>query len=139
MPRSALPSHLQDKKHNDWPFLFSWVSRNWTSFKLTQPPHLICGSKVFDYTSRKFCKTSNRTVHGPDPTQKCAWAWALTWPLHFTFTFGKTGYYFRIGCRWDTIDEYYTIPAIDITKVGGGVQNEEKDRIIYRGHSRWAK
>jgi len=139
MPNSALPDHLKGKLHNDWFFPFSYIPRAWTSYKLFQPPKLIFGYKVFDWTSRKYKLNSNETTRGADPCQKSKWAFAFTIPFHFTISFGKSGWYMRIGCRWDTVDEYYTIPAFVIKKIDGTLYDKEEDRITYRGISKWAE
>jgi hypothetical protein len=137
MSNSALPDHLKGKLHNDYWFPFCYIPRSWTSYKLVQPPKLICGRKVHDYTSRKYHKDSNVSDWGPDPCQKTKWSWCFSLPFHFTITFKKM--YLRIGCRWDTIDEYFTVPAFFFGRIDGGIFEKEEDRIIYRGVSRWAK
>jgi len=108
MPRSALPVHLRDKLHDDWTWPFSLISRNWTSYKLFQPPVVIVGRRVKDWVKG-----------GPNPCQRYAWSWYISWPLYFTITFGKSGWYMRIGCRWDDVDSYYTIPSFVIKKIEG--------------------
>jgi len=138
MPNSALPKHLQNRPHEDWTFPFKYIPRAWTSFKLSQPPKLLFGRKVLDWTSRKYTSTGV-SLAGPDPTQKSKWAFAFSWPFHFTISFGSTGYYMRVGFRWDTIDEYYTFPAFVIKDIDGGLIEKEEMRITYRGYSRWAK
>ena len=138
MPNSALPDHLKGRPHEDWIFPLSYVPRAWTSFTLTQPPRLIAGRKVYDYTSRKYKNKSNEILKGPDPCQKSSWAWAFTLPFHFCISFGKTGYYMRIGFRWDTVDEYYTFPGFVISHIDGGLIDKERERTTFRGNSRLA-
>lgn len=111
MPNSALPPHLQGRLHEDWTFPFNLVPRAWTSYKLFQPPRLLFGYKVLDWTKG-----------GPNPCQRHAWSWYVSWPLYFTITFGNTGWYMRIGCRWDDNDEYYTIPSFVIKRIDGGLR-----------------
>lgn len=137
MSRKALPDHLKDKLHDDYIWPFKYIPRSFTSYILTQPPKLIWGRKVLDWTSRKYNKSSNKTLCGPDPCQKTKWAFALTWPLHFTITFNR--FYLRIGARWDSVDEYFTVVAFFFGRVDGGIIEKEEMRITYRGYSRWAK
>jgi len=106
MPDSALPNHLKGKLHDDWFFPFCYIPRAWTSYKLFQPPKVLIGSGTYIYTNG-----------GVDPCQRKAWAWYLSIPLYFTITFGKTGWYMRIGCRWDSQDRYYTIPSFALKKI----------------------
>ena len=47
------------------------------------------------------------------------------WPIYvpyFAFT-TKGGWHFRVGCRWDTVDHYYTYPtlALNYYKPGAGI------------------
>lgn len=43
-PKSALPPHLRDKNHSDWPWVFRYIPRAWTSFKFP-PPILLWGNQ----------------------------------------------------------------------------------------------
>lgn len=138
MSNYALPDHLKHRLHEDYTWPLCYIPRSWTSFKLNQPSKLLFGKHVYDWTSRKFKKDSNESIAGPDPCQKYPWAFAFSFPFHFTITFGKTGYYMRIGFRYDTIDEYYTFPAFVIKKIDGKLHEKKENNIVYRGYSRWA-
>lgn len=48
---------------------------------------------------------------GVSPIQK-PFSFALTWPLHFVITGKKMS--FRIGARWDSLDDYYVFPAAQL-------------------------
>jgi hypothetical protein len=133
MPDSALPKHLQGRKHEDWIFPFSLIPRGWNAFRLEQPPLLIWGRKVYDITTYMY--SDNKIRGGADPCQRSSWAIAITMPLHLSITFGRTGRYFRIGFRWDTIDEYYNL-GVALKTIDGRVIELEKQRITYRGISR---
>lgn len=117
MPRSALPPHLQDKLHTDYTWPFSLIPRSWTSYKLKQPPKMLIGHKVLDYTRLDYSCGQGDIKDAPSPCQKHSWSWYISWPLYFTITFGKSGWYLRIGCRWDSVDHYYTIPSFRIKKI----------------------
>lgn len=45
MPKSALPQHLQHRKHEDYAWPFSLIPRAWTSYKLYGPPVLLWGNQ----------------------------------------------------------------------------------------------
>lgn len=137
MSNNALPDHLKGKLHSDYIFPFCYIPRSWTSWLLTQPPKLIWGYKVNDWTSRKYSRNKKwKTLRGPDPCQKTPWGMALTWPFHICITFGKSGIYVRFGCRWDTVDSYYSVPAAFIGRVDGGYIDKNELRITYRGFAR---
>ena len=134
MPRSALPPHLKDKRHNDYLWIFKLIPRAWTSYKLWQPPILVCGYKVLDWTSYDYsCGKGIDIRDGPDPCQKHSWSFGLYWPLYFTITVGNTGLYMRIGARWDSVDNYYTIPSLFIGEVDGGLKENNNKEIVDRG------
>lgn len=111
MPNSALPQHLRGKLHNDWPWPFCYIPRAWTSYKLMQPPKVILGYQVIDWTMYP-----PNGKKGPNPCQRHKWSWYLSWPLYFTITFPNK-WYMRAGCRWDDNDFYFTIPSFDFKKV----------------------
>ena len=108
MGNNALPYHLKGKLHNDWIFPFCYIPRSWTSFKLFQPPKVIIGYKVLDWNK-----------DAPNPCQRHSWSWYISIPLYFTVTFGNSGFYMRIGCRYDDIDKYYTVPSFALKKIDG--------------------
>ena len=135
MGDSVLPRHLRGKRHNDWIFPFSLIPRGWTSFRLSQPPKLIWGYKVYDWIEYKYLDGKRRAA--PDPCQRTAWAFAFTMPFHISFTIGKTGWYLRLGARYDTNDEYYTVPSFKLGKIEGELFAHESKRVTYKGVSRW--
>lgn len=136
MGNKALPYHLKGKRHFDYIWPLCYIPRAWTSYMLCQPPRVICGNNIRDWTARVYDIGTDTEKCGVDPVQKMPWAWVFSYPFHFTCTFGKSGYYFRIGARWDSVDEYYTIPALNLGKTQ--IIDEEKNRIADRGISRWA-
>lgn len=50
MPNKCLPDHLKGKRHDDYTFPFNWIKRSLTSWCLFQPPILIFGYKVYDWS-----------------------------------------------------------------------------------------
>jgi hypothetical protein len=120
MPASALPRHLQlfhprtgeligSMPHWDYPKLLNWVPRGWTAFAWGMPKMVLGNQK-------------NKKLDGTDPV----WhpkpigepgSWQLSkYPLgpwcawYFAFTL-KNGWHFRIGARWDDVDDYVQFPT----------------------------
>ena len=115
MPNSALPPHLQGKKHNDWWWIFKHTPRGWTAFKWKMPPKLLIGYNVKRWDNAKagdigtveypFGKgwvtwknkiaISGAEQYGPNAIQKILGQWRfsfhITWPLgiHFTIKLWK--------------------------------------------------
>ena len=108
MPDSALPKHLQGRKHEDWIFPLSLVPRGWTAFKFFQPPKMLLGYGVkrWDMASdrntlnnypygERFLLGFQSTTHGANAIQKILGQWKfsfhITFPLsfHFTIKLGK--------------------------------------------------
>lgn len=142
MPNSALPDWWKGKRHNDWPWPFSWIPRAWTSFKLFQPPIVIFGYKTYDWTFayngekkvvkyKKWIFFKRYKVYqlkkdfkyelekiGPNPCQRWSGAFTFSFPWHISWTIFDTGWYIRVGFRWDDVDMYYTFPAIRIKNFG---------------------
>lgn len=112
MPNSALPKNLKGKLHWDWPWPFSKIPRAWTAFKWGVPKK-IWGNQN---ETRK-----SKEGEGPAPIgEKGSWQVsrfpdspsALKFlPLYLAFT-TKTGRHFRVGARWDDVDNYVQFPTI---------------------------
>lgn len=122
MPNSALPENLKGKKHWDWPWPFSLIPRGWTAFEWGMPK-IVFGNQ----------KTSK--VDGAIPTkhplpigEERSWqlskfplgpwyAWYFAW----SGKRGKDGKFrhFRIGARWDDVDNYVQFPSIAFRKYTG--------------------
>ena len=106
MPDSALPPHLRGTKHWDYPKGLKWVPRGWTSFDWGSPK-LLAGNQE----NRKLAPEGR---WAPAPIgERGSWQvsrfpgapWPLCWlPLYVAFT-TKTGRHFRIGARWDDVDD----------------------------------
>lgn len=133
----ALPEHLRYKWHNDYIYPFCFVPRSLTSLKAKRPPRLLAGSKALEWTSKSY--SDGHIYKGADPVQHIAGAWALTFPLHLTFTIGlknSKGFQVRLGIRWDTIDDYYNIFGLNY-RVIDTLDNDGKGIVYYRGVARW--
>lgn len=121
MPDSALPLHLRGTPHWDYPKPFKWIPRGWTSFDWG-PPSIIVGDQE-DLRSDHWGRV------GPAPIgERGSWQisrfpgapWYVRWlPLYLAFT-TKGGRHFRIGARWDDVDNYTTFPTIASRKYEGG-------------------
>jgi len=116
MPDSALPPNLKGKRHTDWIWPFSLIPRGWTAFTLkTNPPKLLLGYNVSYWSvwnGREFPHPIQPRLNG----KFCSFQ--LCWPLFVSITF-KWGFYFYVGARYDGVDHYYQIPAIDVSRPSG--------------------
>lgn len=122
MPDSALPPKLQifdkdgnvigSKNHWDWPWPFSKIPRGWTAFKWGAP--------------KKIAGNQESEIHGaPKPIGEPG-SWQLSryengpwYAWYFAFTL-KSGRHFRIGARWDDVDDYVQFPTVASRKYSGG-------------------
>ena len=90
MPKECLPPHLQNAKHDDWIWPFSYVPRAWTSY---------CGSDP-----------GYKPI--PEPGQQVS----HLWPPYYAIT-TENRWHFRIGARWDDVDHYYQFPSLVVKRV----------------------
>lgn len=108
----CLPDHLRWQVHKDYFFPFVMIPRFLTSYNFGLVPKLLCGYNVNDWTI-------HAGQSGPDPIQRHLqgkkFSIQLTFPLFFEITIWN-GWYFYIGCRWDAVDYYTTLPSCDISK-----------------------
>lgn len=90
---------------NDKPVFYEWDLVN----------RFIFFRNEFEFTNDD---TGEKFKAGPSPIQYEMFSWALTWPLHFVITYawnrnGKVRrIFFRMGARWDSLDDYHVFPAI---------------------------
>ena len=128
---TALPAHLAYVLHDDYVWPFCYVPRELTSYKLRPFPLLLVGYDVRRWMGKndreaihtgckaKWAFWQQKKDHGPSPLQKRSkWSFQLTWPLHTSFSYKFKGsdkvLFMRFGCRWDSLDKYYTVPGIYI-------------------------
>lgn len=112
MPDSALPAHLRGQLHWDWPGPFRKIPRGWTAFKWGTPRLLAGNLWPVDF---------KQLVGLPAPfpiTSRGTWqlsyfpgAPCFLVGLYFAFTL-RNGWHFRIGARWDDVDNYVQWPTI---------------------------
>lgn len=117
MPKDALPEHLRDRPHEDWPFPFSLIPRAWTAYKWGPPKKLFGNQQTIDDQG------APKPI-GPPGTWQVSYypeapkEWALfNWYVALTT---KKGIHYRLGTRWDDIDKYCTILSVarkDLNKV----------------------
>ena len=122
MPRSALPLHLRDKLHWDYPWPFSKMPRAWTAFDWGVPVQVAGNQKEVRVDTMEM-------KIGPAPIgERGSWQlsrfpgalWPLRWiPLYFAFTL-KSGWHFRVGARFDDTDSYVQFPTLALRRYGGG-------------------
>jgi len=110
----CLPKHLEDSRHDDWPWLFRWVPRRWTSFCGDPPRKLFGNQPVVAVVGTKFpgqvflyCKPV------PQPGQ-----WHVNWPPYVAFT-TKGRWSFRLGARWNDAqgEAYFSFPTFKIWRL----------------------
>lgn len=117
--KGALPPHLQNKKHIDYTLPGTkWIPWGWSSWHLVEPPWQYLGNQIQE------AKTIDGQF-GPSPIPEAgSWQFSLVqmkkdWPLllpYFAFT-TKSGWHFRLGCRWDDVDHYYVFPSFAWHKI----------------------
>lgn len=82
MPKCALPYHMKDKKHKDWPWPFSKIDRSWNAYgprcargsegHLPWPPRLVKGKGVARWESAaaysiiEIPELADKTISGKD-------------------------------------------------------------------------
>lgn len=99
----ALPEHLANKDHNDYPWPFSYIPRSWTAFSWGEPKRLVGHGD-------KTPKPIDPPGHGQISYFPDAPWWALK-GLYIAYT-TKSGIHFRLGARWDDVDSYTQWPSI---------------------------
>src|SRR5579871_5528520 len=133
IPKSKLPAILLEK-HTDWPKLLHWVPRRLTAFL----PASSVIQEVEEFAAATAVMTIAPLFHWwllfalavimlldcrvkllgngngqpiPDPGQ-----WVLMLPLYFALH-SRSGWYFRIGFRWDDVDKYFEFPAFTLKRI----------------------
>ncbi len=103
MSKDCLPPHLRDAKHWDWPKPLQWVPRSWTSFCFGgRVPKLLAGNQTRT-------RMNAIGVHAPAPIGEPG-SWQISWPPYIALT-TRSGRHFRLGLRWDDVDDYYALTA----------------------------
>jgi hypothetical protein len=123
---NCLPPHLRDKKHTDRVWFKRWMSRNWTSRALVEPPVMIFGSSGHEMSVARNGKS------GPNPISRSGgWQFSVAhvkegsffYLPYFAITIKRV--HFRIGTRWDDIDHYFTLDSLSL-KI---LKREEQQKI----------
>jgi len=131
---SVLPKHLKNRRHWDyiWPLLLipRWVtSWDWGVPKMIWGDQIETRSIVVEYWEPKKHYWRFQKVEGPAPIGERG-SWQVSrypngyngmlfktilrkLPIYFAFT-TRSGIHFRIGARWDDVDDYVTFPVIAI-------------------------
>ncbi len=126
--RDCLPVWLKGQKHIDRIPGLSWMSRNSTARALVEPPFMIMGSKG------QLLGCGKNGKPGPKPIPK-AGQWQLcavqveegSWFFLPYFAITTRFVHFRIGTRWDDVDNYYTLDsvALKVKDFRKSTQNKE--------------
>lgn len=127
MPDSALPPHLKGTKHWDYPKWLQWVPRAWTSYDWGKPKMLLGDQK-------------EQRAGAPAPIGEAgsfqvsyypkAPLWAKLTGLAFyaacSGAKGKDGKFrhYRVGTRYDDVDDYATILSVASRKYTGGDEQD---------------
>jgi hypothetical protein len=108
MPDSALPPSLQGKLHWDWPWPFSKIPRGWTAFKWGKPK-LLAGNQLTERAG------APAPIGEPESWQVSRYPDApgiLKYlPLYAAVTL-PNGRHFRVGARYDDVDDYVQFPTV---------------------------
>lgn len=106
--RRHLPSHLQKREHDDYPAVFRWMPRSWTSFGWGRPQLLVGNQNTWYEGAPKPVgeKGTFQISRYPDLPPPLCWL-----PLYFAVT-TPNGIHLRLGARWDDVDAYVQFPSI---------------------------
>ncbi len=115
MPDSALPPHLQGKKHWDWPKFLQWVPRGWTAVDWGKPKKLL-GNQPYEGDIIKPIGSPKtwQISYYPD----APW-YAKPFSIYMAYSGkAKDGEYrhYRIGARFDDVDSYTNLFALATRK-----------------------
>jgi hypothetical protein len=103
MPKSALPKHLQNRLHEDFPWPFSFIPRAWTAFDWGTPTKIKGTQRPYGGVMKPI---------GPKGTWQLSKFLDGPWfAYYFAFT-TKGGTHWRIGARYDDVDHYTEWPSI---------------------------
>ena len=115
----VLPPNLKGKNHNDYVWPFSYIPRAWTSFYVPWQPIKLLGNQ-----KERTIYTNTSSYFGIDPVPPRGY-WSLQGiklfsllpylPLYFTIVL-KNGWHFSIGIRYDSVDDYYQVFRLAVTK-----------------------
>lgn len=117
--KDCLPEALKTKRHSDYPKGLRWIPWSATSWCMENPPKKLLGTQ-------KSVASTPAGKKGPKPVPEPG-TWQLSGkrlhrkfpiylPTYVAFT-TKNKMHFRMGCRWDDVDNYYVFPSIALKKV----------------------
>lgn len=118
MPDSALPENLRGKKHWDWPWPFSKISRGATAFNWGMPK-LVRGSQKGVVVDGAEPAPHPKPIGEPGSWQLSRFPLGPWYAWYFAFTL-KNGRHFRVGARWDDVDGYVQFPTLAWRRYTGG-------------------
>lgn len=108
MPNEALPENLR-KPHNDWPWPFSLVPRGLTAWDWGKPK-MVAGNQIHRAEGG-----APKPIGEPESWQVSYFPDAPWWAKPFAWYVAgtlKSGRHFRLGARWDDVDDYTQWPSI---------------------------
>ena len=122
---SILPDNLKNRNHDDWPWPFSLISRSATAFDWGRPT-LVVGVGLNRWADFVFTEASwergkvPKPITTPNslqvsyyPSAPWYWKWAA-WYIAYSFprnNLNKKFHQFRLGARWDNVDNYVNWPT----------------------------
>jgi len=113
MPDDALPENLRGKNHTDYPKGLQWIPRGWTAFKWGEPK-LIDG-ELNNFKVLGKARVAPKPIDSPGGWQLSFYPDGPWYALYFAFT-TKGGMHFRVGARWDDVDDYVEFPSVAIKR-----------------------
>lgn len=92
--KQALPPHLRERRHDDWPWPLSYTPR-WVNAYAGEGPEWPQG-----VPQQPIPPPGEQTYHLRDRTG--------AWRPYYAFTLLER-WHFRVGFRWDDVDHYYNL------------------------------
>jgi hypothetical protein len=110
--RHHLPDHLAHREHWDYPGPLQWIPRGWTTYDWGEPS-LLLGNQTHAMNGAPKPigeRGSFQVSNFPELPVPFCWL-----PLYVAATF-PNGVHFRLGARWDDVDDYVNLPSIALKK-----------------------
>ena len=107
-----LPHHLKKRGHDDYPLVFRWIPRSWTTFGWGRPALMAGNQNHWQEGSPKPIgeRGTFQISRFPDLPPPLCWV-----PLYFAAT-TPGGVHVRLGARWDDVDAYVQFPSIALKR-----------------------
>jgi len=109
----GIPESILKGVHTDYRFaILQSVPRSFTSYCLAGPPILLMGNQD-NWAKHKNGEFGPKAIPKGGEWQLSFVRWRTGWPVFLPyFAFNHFGWHFRVGTRWDDVDQYYTVPTL---------------------------